>query len=60
MVPFAIYTLKGVGAELSLLCLESWRIDLQVFFAASCLFSVVFGDVRSIKFDASRPVCLAS
>jgi len=41
MVPFVVYTLKGIGTVFSLLYFKPWRISLQVFFTASCLLSVV-------------------
>ena len=60
MVLFAVYALKEMGVELSLLYLEPWRIGLQVFFVTPCLLSVVLGDVRFITFDTPGPMCLAS
>ena len=60
MVPFAVYALEEMEVELSLLCLEPWRIGLQVSFATPCLLSVVLGDVRFITFDTPGPMCSAS
>ena len=60
IVSFAADTLEGMRARLTFLCSKPWRVWLIVFFAAPCLLPVMFGVMRSIAFDTSGHMWLAT